>query len=334
MAGAVSDYSGFDFERLWRGREKVTEVERALVTDVLRTVDHRRLLEVGTGFGRLLGCLTATGGEVVALDFDATTLARVPMPAKDSRPVLRVAANLYYLPFVDGAFTAATMIRVFHHLDAPVAALSEIGRVLRGGSFLLVSYTPKPSVGTLVTDVQRALRPVDGAPFRSATFSRGQVASVSSEPFPVLVGSRDSFRGTIRAAGFGSEGERVAGLEEYRFLRSLPGRWFGRIAEVYGRAPGFPVRFALLRVLRAQNIPLPAADRILACPRCRTPFGSIRVRDALVCPRCLYKGVVRDGVVDLRYVPDSVPQVRIPQAALQPRNEVAAAAVPTRGALE
>lgn len=38
----VSDYSGFDFAGLWRGRDRVTGVEQAVMGTALATGDARR----------------------------------------------------------------------------------------------------------------------------------------------------------------------------------------------------------------------------------------------------------------------------------------------------
>jgi ubiquinone/menaquinone biosynthesis C-methylase UbiE len=305
-AEAISDYERFDFAGLWEGREKVTEVERAVLLRSLHGVDSRRLLEIGTGFGRLLDCLTSVGQEVVALDFDTSALARIP-PSRNGRgPLYRVGGNVYHLPFVDGAFTGATMIRVLHHLADPVAALTEVGRVLRDGARLVVSYSPKPSVGTIVNDVQRALKAPTESPFRSATFSSASALELPGPPFPVIVGSRSSFESWARAAGFEVEMERGAGLEEYRFLRSLPSEHFVRWAEVFGRAPGFPMRFAQLRLHSSADPPMVSADRIFACPRCRAPLALGGDNEPPRCEACSYLGRFTGGVTDLRYVPDRV----------------------------
>lgn len=302
----VSDYDGFDFAGLWKGRKKVTDVERAVLARSLESVDGRRLLEVGTGYGRLLDCLVAKGQEVVALDYDLSALGRVSSAENGRSPVLRVAANLYHLPFVDGAFTGATMIRVLHHLADPVAALTEVGRVLRNGGRLIVSYSPKPSVGTLVNDLQRALRPSAEIPFTSATFSGEGAVELSSSPFPMIVGSRAEFGRWARAARFQPEAELAAGLEEYRLLRSLPTRHFVRWAETFSQAPGFPVRFARLRVSRHDDPPLPQSADILGCPRCGVPWHPSQVDGEIPCPSCPFVGRSREGLLDLRYIPEGV----------------------------
>jgi SAM-dependent methyltransferase len=307
-AEVVCDYDGFDFPSLWRGRSKVTEVEQGLLGGMLATVDRRRVLEVGTGFGRLLGSIEAVSEEVVATDFDRGSLARLGGPPAGKRPTLRVAANIYHLPFVDGAFSAATLIRVYHHLSDPARALGELRRVLSPGGHLIASYNPRPTVGTLVNDVQRALHPSSEVAFHSITFHRGPHVELPPDPFPVHVGPRSEFHDTARAVGFALEGERVSGLEEYYLMRYVPARWFVQVGTALGRLPGFPMRFAVLAVPGAPPGPRPLPSEILVCPACRAPIRPVDGDPEVACPGCPFSGELRDGVLDLRYVPEGTPR--------------------------
>ncbi len=304
MNESVTDYSGFDFRALWRGRDRVTAVEREIVRRAFGSADRRRILEVGSGFGRLSATLFELAEEAVASDFDLENLARLAATPGDGAP-LRVAANLYHLPFVDGAFTSAGMVRVYHHLSDPAAALAELARVLRSGARLLLSYNPKPSVGTLVLDVRRALRPLASVPFRTTTFSTGTVA-LDPDPFPIYVASRREFGRTSRAAGFRIRGEVVSGLEEFRVVCRAPTELFVRLGSAFGPAPGFPVRFVMLEKEGAAGVPLPAAEDILACPRCRQPLRFPVAEGPIPCGSCDYTGTRTPGAIDLRYVPPGV----------------------------
>lgn len=303
VSESIVDYSGFDFARLWTGRERVTEVEQAIVGRALASGDRRRLLEVGTGFGRLLGPLESLGQEVVATDLDLDRLRSVRVRSQSSS-VVRVAANLYHMPFVDGAFTGATMVRLHHHLLDPATALEEVGRVLRGGARLVVSYRPRPSVGTVVDDLQRALRSPGAGPFRSVTFSRGEVV-LSTRPFPIRVAGRRQFVAEARRVGFELEprSEVGAGFEEYSPLRRLPAELWVRLGTDFGRAPGFPTRFSILTRTGSSPGALPGLSRILACPRCREPQPTWFEAAALLCRGCGFVGTRHGPVLDLRYVP-------------------------------
>ena len=234
-------------------------------------------------------------------------------------PYLWVAANLYHLPFVDGAFTGTVMVRVYHHLENPAAAMRELARVLRAGGRAIVSYSPKPSWGTMVIDVQHALRSSKEAPFRSTTFSRAPAVEVSSgNEFPTVVSSRERFAATAHAAGFRVESEEGTGFEEFRPLRRFPSDYFRRWSQSVGRAPGFPVRFARLVVERPRPSPWTARERILACPRCRTGLDAPVEGRGLLCPACSYAGSWSDGVIDLRFVPEGARRVVVRSADIAP----------------
>jgi ubiquinone/menaquinone biosynthesis C-methylase UbiE len=297
---SICDYSQFDFRALWKGREQVTRVETAILEECLRDADHRQILEVGTGFGRLLGSLTQEADEVVALDFDAGSLGRLTLPLHRAR-VLRVAANLYHLPFSDATFTAATLIRVYHHLDHPAKAMEELGRVLGPAGRLVLSFSPRPTVGTLAHDVKHALA-ASGRQTDWTTFGRSGRAQTAG-PFPIYVPTLGEFRATTAAAGFATEREFVTGLEEYAVLRRLPASWFVRIGVALGKAPAFPTRFTVLTKSGRAVDELRAPEQRLACPACRAPQPSWGTSPGLRCTTCGFEGRRHGDVLDLRFAP-------------------------------
>ena len=94
-------------------------------------------MELGAGAGR--NTRRYSGFEhVILLDYSRTQLKQAQELLGDSDRYTYVAADIYRLPFVDGLFDAATMIRVLHHMaDAP-AALRQVRNVMRpGGKFIL-----------------------------------------------------------------------------------------------------------------------------------------------------------------------------------------------------
>lgn len=172
MIELVSDCKGFDVVALGQSRQRVADVVREPRRVAFGPVRHRRILEIGTDFGRLTRTLTGLVAEVICSDFDSGSLGRLDFPDGAEGPTMRIAPNVFHLPFVDGAFTGVSMVRVHHHLADPLAVMRELCWVLQGGDRLAVSYNPKPTIGTLVDDVQRATRRSGATPFQSITFSR------------------------------------------------------------------------------------------------------------------------------------------------------------------
>src|SRR5690606_11573578 len=120
---AVIDYEGSDYQTsFWDkgGREYEVHTE-AIALKRLLPPRGRLMLELGAGAGRntprYLGF-----DRIVLLDYSRTQLEQAQARLGKSDNYIYVASDAYRLPFVDGLFDAATMIRVLHHMaDAPKA---------------------------------------------------------------------------------------------------------------------------------------------------------------------------------------------------------------------
>ncbi len=296
----LSDYSRYDFRSRWSGRDRVTEVERAVVARAFDGVRLDRVLDIGSSYGRLVGALGSIASHVTVVDLDISAL-RCMDPREVPVPLTRVAANLFHLPFPSESFSGGAMVRVYHHLAQPEAALSEIARVLRPGGRFLVSYNPTPSVGTIVNDLGLALRNGTHERWFPVTRARRRVA-VDHDAFPLFAAPRCDFEGVARSAGLRPVGEFGTGFEEYRVLRRAPAAFFLRLGMGLHRAPGFPARFAVLeKPGRSGPDPEGDAERF-ACPVCRTPISGWEENHDPVCARCGFRGNGVEGVLDLRYV--------------------------------
>ena len=140
----VCDYEGSDYqERFWgRGeREYEDQVETIAIKRLLRK-GGKLLLEVGAGAGR--NTPRYAGFErIVLMDYSSTQLEQAQQRLGTSDRYIYVAADVYSLPFVDGLFDAATMIRVIHHMaDAP-KALAQIRQVLQPKASFLLEFANK-----------------------------------------------------------------------------------------------------------------------------------------------------------------------------------------------
>jgi len=135
----VIDYEGSDYQTtFWDegGRDYEDQVEARALQRLLP--DHGKLmLEIGAGAGR--NTPRYQGYErVVLMDYSLTQLQQAQKRLGCGDRFVYVAADVYRLPFVDGLFDGATMIRVLHHIAEPPLALTQIRRVmLPDGTFIL-----------------------------------------------------------------------------------------------------------------------------------------------------------------------------------------------------
>ncbi|HEX3803231.1 MAG TPA: metalloregulator ArsR/SmtB family transcription factor [Solirubrobacteraceae bacterium] len=116
-------------------------VERALLDMLVGEGPIGRLLDIGTGTGRILELLAPHSEQSVGLDVDhdMLQLARAALgEAQLSRAVVR-HADLRRPPFEASSFDVAVMHHVLHLLDDPGGAVVDAARLLRPGGRLLVA---------------------------------------------------------------------------------------------------------------------------------------------------------------------------------------------------
>ncbi|HEX3616273.1 MAG TPA: metalloregulator ArsR/SmtB family transcription factor [Solirubrobacteraceae bacterium] len=116
-------------------------VERALLDMLVGEGPIGRLLDIGTGSGRILELLAPHTEQSVGLDVDhdMLQLARAALgEAQLSRAAVR-HGDLHRPPFDAGSFDVAVMHHVLHLLDQPGAAITDAARLLRPGGRLLVA---------------------------------------------------------------------------------------------------------------------------------------------------------------------------------------------------
>jgi len=99
-----------------------------------------RVLDVGCGPGTITADLSARvpGGRVVGVDRagDVLALARREAARQGRRNAAFGAADVYRLPFGDGAFDVVHAHQVLQHLTDPAGALAEMRRVCRAGGLV------------------------------------------------------------------------------------------------------------------------------------------------------------------------------------------------------
>ncbi|MEV5610996.1 class I SAM-dependent methyltransferase [Streptomyces sp. NPDC052225] len=200
--------------RMWAGRAAAFRrtAERLCAHPVPDLLDAAGVeagvahLDVGSGTGSVVEAAALRGAHVTAVDAEpdmvAATRARVPEARTEP-------AVLPQLPFGDGVFDAVTANFVLNHVGDPVAALTEMRRVLRPGGRLAVTLWRNPNAAgqTLLgraMGAAGAVRP-DGMPRPGVDFER----------------TGDGVAGLLREAGLaGVRGDEIAwdhraGLDEW-----------------------------------------------------------------------------------------------------------------------
>lgn len=113
----------------------------------------RRILDVGSGAGQILGHLikaTHPETELVAYDLSHQMLKRAQTRLNSDRPSYCVG-DVTQLPFADASFDCVTCGWVIEHLPDPRPGLKEIARVLRPGGRLFLLATEDTIQGLVVS---------------------------------------------------------------------------------------------------------------------------------------------------------------------------------------
>jgi SAM-dependent methyltransferase len=301
------DFAALDFRALWKGRARTTEVEGGLVRRALGELPIDRVLELGTGDGRLSPFVRSAAAEYVGVDQSFEFLSRLRKKGAVRPSSLLIEANVFHLPLADGAATAAVLARVYNFLPDPVSALQEIARTLVPGGILVTTCNVRPSILTLVDDVRTALARRPGPRMTSMTFSRAEVVPVVPSSFPASAPTRRHFEATLRRAGYRPGEVYGSGLEDTRLTRFLPALAFLAAGVELGSAPIFPLVWRVGESgHRGAAVSLPPIASSIACPRCRRPFGPLELGPKFerACEGCGFLLRMESGILRARYVAD------------------------------
>jgi ubiquinone/menaquinone biosynthesis C-methylase UbiE len=139
--------------RVW-STDTAERVERAILSRLMASTNPARVLDIGTGTGRMISTLRGISGDVVALDVDRRFLRHSVHSSPKSGRVRYLQADSTALPLKSGSFSAAVLIRVIHRSSDPERMLKEVHRVLGKDGHLIISYSPHPSLKTLEFDLR------------------------------------------------------------------------------------------------------------------------------------------------------------------------------------
>lgn len=116
------------------------QVEAAMAM-ALGDAPVQRLIDIGTGTGRMLELFAPRAASALGIDrsSEMLRLARAKLSERGLANAELRQADLYALPMADGAADAAILHHVLHFAQQPGAAIGEAARVLSGGGRLLIA---------------------------------------------------------------------------------------------------------------------------------------------------------------------------------------------------
>ncbi len=285
----IIDYEGSRYRHeFWEDANRAYEdrAERVALRRLLPP-SGRRLLEVGAGYGRLT---PEYGGfaQVVLLDYSLTHLQDAQRNLGREERYLYVAADVCRQPFCDGAFDAATTVRVLHHLPDVPGALAETARVLAKQGALVLEHASKRH---LKSALRHALGLQEWSPY---TLEPVEFVELNFDFHP------EYMRQQLAAAGF-------------RIDRRLPVSWL-RLGLLKNTLPtGLLVRTdsllqlsgalwspsVFVRAAREGSAAVEfAGDDFLRCPH--SGEGLQRDGDIMVAVASGLRWAIRDGIYDFR----------------------------------
>ncbi len=292
----VCDYEGSDYQTsFWdKGGREYEDRTEAIALKRLLPQSGRLMLELGAGAGRntprYLGF-----DRVVLLDYSRTQLEQAQQRLGKSDQYLYVAADVYRLPFVDGLFDGATMIRVLHHMaDAP-KALKQVRNVLASGGTFILEFANKLNLKAILRYLLRRQR---WSPF---TLEPVEFVELNFDFHPKAV------QNWLKELGFSIE--RILTLSHFRvgFLKRIvptgflvlldsifqwTGAWWQMTPSVFVKAVGAKQASGSER--RELSI-----LEYFKCPDCgQSPLAD--KSDHLECPGCKKKWEIKGGIYDFR----------------------------------
>jgi len=292
----VCDYEGSDYQTsFWdKGGREYEDRTEAIALKRLLPQSGRLMLELGAGAGRntprYLGF-----DRVVLLDYSRTQLEQAQQRLGKSDQYLFVAADVYRLPFVDGLFDGATMIRVLHHMaDAP-KALKQVRNVLASGGTFVLEFANKLNLKAILRYLLRRQR---WSPF---TLEPVEFVKLNFDFHPKAV------QNWLKELGFSIE--RILTLSHFRvgflkrivptgilvFLDSIfqwTGAWWQMTPSVFVKAVGAN------QVSGSERRELSILE-YFKCPDCgQSPLAD--KSDHLECPGCKKKWEINGGIYDFR----------------------------------
>lgn len=286
----ICNYEGSDYQdSFWdQGGRAYEDAAEEVALKRLLPAKGSLLLELGAGAGR--NTPRYTGYErIVLLDYSRTQLERAQQALGTGDRYIYVAADVYRLPFVDGLFDGATMIRTLHHMAEARQALAQVRRVLQKDACFILEFANKQNLKAIL---RWLLRRQYWNPF-------------SPEPVEFAPLNYDFHPGTVRSwlrqTDFVIDRQlTVSHLRMGMLKKNLPLSlmvWFDSVAQLTGDMWQLsPSVFVRTHAVGQAVDAVPGV--FFRCPACG---ASLEDTPPLIqCPACQKSYPVEDGIYDFR----------------------------------
>ncbi len=286
----VCDYEGSDYQTsFWdEGGRAYEDKAEEIALKRLLPKSGKLMLEIGAGAGR--NTPRYKGYErVVLLDYSRTQLQQAQERLGERGDYIYVAADAYKLPFVDGLFDGATMIRTLHHMQDAPAVLKQVRRVLQPKAAFILEYANKLNLKAIL---RYTLGKQDWSPF---TPEQVEFVALNFDFHPKTV------RRWLNEVGF--DLQRQLTVSHFRIgiiKRLLPAgflAWLDSLAQLTGDWWQLAPSVFTLNTARGES-PVAAEGAFFQCPQCSTPLAD--TPEMLTCSGCGAKYAVRNGIYDFR----------------------------------
>jgi len=147
----VCDYTNSDYQTsFWdKGNRDYEDAVEGIALKRLLPKGGKRLLEIGAGAGRNTPRYKGFS-KIILVDYSVTQLEQAQARLWNLDRYKFVAANAYHLPFTNGTFDCATMIRTLHHMADEQMALQQAADVLQKNGIFILEYANKRNVKAIL----------------------------------------------------------------------------------------------------------------------------------------------------------------------------------------
>jgi SAM-dependent methyltransferase/predicted RNA-binding Zn-ribbon protein involved in translation (DUF1610 family) len=292
----VCNYDGSDYQSaFWdQGGRAYEDLAEAIALRRLLPKQGRLLLELGAGAGRNTPRYRSFE-RIVLLDYSRTQLQLAQQKLGHSNRYIYVAADIYQLPFVDGLFDTATMIRALHHMTDAPRALGQVQNALQPGAVFILEFANKLNLKAIL---RYLLRNQKWSPF---TPEPVEFVKLNFNFHPRAV------RTWLNQLGFTIEKTLTVSHFRLGWLKRLvPARILAALDGLLQPSGALwqltPSVFVKARLGTQGNSPREIPLKVSAffkCPACG--HTSLMEKEGhLACPNCGRKWAVRDGIYDFR----------------------------------